>query len=188
MEMTWSPTTADMTPGKNGFVRSKTQNCMEPLETHIRELEARKADLEEQQMSVWKEIEATKEKLFLERMKSITTHASFYARKLERIKKTVDAFVAETAYMHNGVEIASRNSNLKYGFRKKELPYTDDYHEVMQDPLDYAVVEYDLLGMSDCMEIRFDYHSEALKDFIEQWMSEHLPHMERDETLFGFRN
>ena len=160
---------------------------MESLEAQIRELEARKADLEEQQMCVWREIETTREKLILERMKTITTHASFYAKKLERIKKTVDIFVAETAYTRNGVEIACRNSNLKYGFRKKELPYKDDYHEVMQDPLDYTIVEYDLLGMSDCMEIRFDYHSEALKDFIEEWMSQHLPHMERDDDLFGFR-
>jgi len=160
---------------------------MEPLETRIRELEDKRTALEEEQMRVWKDLETAKAALVAERMKTIDSHKSFYVKKLERIKKTVDAFVAETAYMHNGVEIASRNNNLRYGFRKKELPYKDDYHEVMQDPLDYAVVEYDLLGMEDYLEIRIDYHSEALKDFVEEWMSGHLPHMERDETLFGFR-
>lgn len=177
METTWSPTRVDTTPDENGFTLSESHPSMESLQARIEELDTKIEVLEEER-------EAVKHQLFLERMKSITRHASFYAKKLERIKKTVDVFVAETAYMHNGVEIACRRSNLKYGFRTKKLPYTDDFHEVMQDPLDYTIVEYDLLGMSDCMEIRFDYHSEAVRDFVEEWMREHLPHMERDD---GFR-
>ena len=144
----------------------------------MQELNAKIDALEQDQARLCKEREEVKEQLFVERMKSITTHASFYAKKLERIKKTVDAFVAETAYLYKGVEIASRRNNLKYGFHKQELPYKDDFHETMQDPLDYTLREYDLLGMEDCLEIRFDYYSEAVRDFVEEWMREHLPHME----------
>ena len=160
---------------------------MEHLETQIRELEDAKAELEAQGLEIWRKLETAKDALVAERMKTIEKHKSFYAKKLERIKKTVDIFVTETAYMHNGVEIASRNNNLKYGFRKKELPYKDDYHEVMQDPMDFMIVEYDLLGMEDYLEVRVDYHSEALKDFVEEWMSQNIPHMGRDDDLFGFR-
>ena len=188
METTWSPTRVATTPDENEFALSESHPSMESLQARIEELDTKIEVLEQDQARLEEEREAVKHQLFLERMKSITRHASFYAKKLERIKKTVDAFVAETAYMHNGVEIACRRSNLKYGFRTKKLPYTDDYHEIMQDPLDYTIVEYDLLGMSDCMEIRFDYHSEAVRDFVEEWMREHLPHMERDDDLFGFRN
>ena len=178
MGTTWSPTRVAMTPDENGFTLSESHPSMESLQARIEELDTKIEVLEQDQARLEEEREAVKHQLFLERMKSITRHASFYAKKLERIKKTVDAFVAEAPY---------RTSNLKYGFRTKKLPYTDDFHEVMQDPLDYTIVEYDLLGMSDCMEIRFDYHSEAVRDFVEEWMREHLPHMERDDDLFGFR-
>ena len=41
--------------------------------------------------------------------------------------------------------------------------------------------------MSEHLDIRFDYHSEFLKDLVKMWMRENLPHVEYDENLFAFR-
>lgn len=151
---------------------------MEHLETQIRELDTKLNEMEEEQTRVRHEREALKTLLFQERMKTLDRHKEFYIKKLERIKKHVDAFVGEADH---------RNGNLKYGFRKRELPYKDDSYDIMQDPLDFMIVEYDLLGMDDYLEVRVDYHSEAVKDFVNDWMRENIPHMYLDDDLFGFR-
>lgn len=160
------------------------------MEDRLADLEAKEHTLQEEQKRLRKEIEEVKEALLNERMSTLDAdQREFYERKLKRVKAYVDAFVAETAYVSNGCEIAPRKSNVKYAFRKHETPYTDDFHEVMEDPLDWAIAEYDLIGMQECIDIRFDYHSEFLKDFVTQWMLETLPHVERTDCddLFAFR-
>ena len=149
------------------------------MEQRLAELEAREKELEEEKRRLWREIEDAKAKLLNERMSTLdSTQREFYERKLRRLKAYVDAFVAETAYESRGVLIENRRSNLKYGFRKMEGPYKDDWHEVMEDPLDWTIAEYDLLGMSENVDIRFDYYSEFLKIFVTKWMDEHMPHVE----------
>lgn len=149
------------------------------MEQRLAELEAKDHALREEQKRLWKEIEETKEKLLNERMSTLDAdQREFYERKLRRVKAYVEAFVAETAYESRGVLIENRRSNLKYGFRKMEEPYKDDFHEIMADPLDWTIAEYDLLGMCENVDIRFDYHSDFLKDFVTQWMDENIPHAE----------
>lgn len=149
------------------------------MEQRLAELEAKEHDLQEEQKRLSKEIEETKEKLFDQRMSTLDSRQrEFYERKLRRLKAYVDAFVAETTYESRGVLIENRRSNLKYGFRKREEPYTDDWHEIMADPLDWTIAEYDLIGMCENVDIRFDYYSEFLKDFVTKWMDEHMPHVE----------
>lgn len=159
------------------------------MEQQLDELYEKETALEEEQKRLRKEIEDVKEKLLEERMKTLAGKEDFYAKKLNRLKAYVEAFVAETAYDSRGVRIEPRSSNLQYAFRKMELPYKDDFHEVMEDPLDWTVAEYDLLGMQECLEIRIDYHSEALKGFVTRWMEENLPHAAPYplEGLFAFR-
>ena len=161
---------------------------MDDLERQIRELDDKLDDIKSFESQVWRDREVIKAKLFHERMKSIETHKQFYVKKLERIKKYVEAFVGETPFMGTGHDLAYRKGNLRYGFRKREFPYQDDYHEMMQDPLDFMIVEYDLLGMDDHLEIRFDYHSKPVQEFVKAWMRENLPRVHYDDELFGFRN
>jgi hypothetical protein len=160
------------------------------MEQRLAELEAKEHDLQEEQERLRKEMEEVKEALMNERMSTLDSdQRAFYERKLRRVKAYVEAFVAETAYESRGALIESRKSNLKYGFRKREEPYKDDFYEIMADPLDWTIAEYDLLGMEEYVEVRFDYHSEFLKDFVTQWMDENLPHAEPNplEGLFAFR-
>lgn len=158
------------------------------MEQRLAELESKEHALREEQRRLWKEIEETKEKLLDERMSTLDAdQRAFYERKLKRLKTYVEAFVAETAYESRGVLIENRKRNLCYCFRKHELPYKGDDHDPIPDPLDWAVAEYDLLGMSEHLDIRFDYHSEFLKDFVVNWMTENLPHAAYEDNLFAFR-
>lgn len=157
------------------------------MEQRLAELEEKDHALQEEQERLREEMEDIKRTIVEERLKTLVGKEDYYAKKMKRIKAFVEAFVAETAYESRGARIEPRNSNLVYGFRKRELPYTDDFHEAMADPLDWAVAEYDLLGMQECLEIQFDYHSEVIKDFVTQWMQENLPHVDYREDLFALR-
>lgn len=158
------------------------------MEQRLAELEAKDHDLQEEQNRLRKEMNEIKVRMLNERMTTLNSEErAFYMKKLNRLKAYVDAFVAETAYESWGVLIENRKSNLKYGFRRMEGPYKDDYYEVVADPLDWMIAEYDLLGMQECVEIRFDYHSEFLKDFVVYWMHENLPYAALDDDLFAFR-
>ena len=81
-----------------------------------------------------------------------------YTKKLERLKKFIEEF---------------KGRNVSYGFRKVN-PYYDDYHEVMSDPLDWRICEYDLLGMHKNLEIVFDYSNEAVQMFVDEWMKKNV--------------
>lgn len=158
------------------------------MDQKLAELEAKNRALQEEQKRLREEMDEIKVKMLNERMTTLNSdERAFYERKLRRVKAYVEAFVAETAYESRGALIENRKMNLKYGFRYHELPYTDDAYEAMNDPLDWAIMEYDLLGMSEHLDIRFDYHSEFLKDFVMKWMLENMPHVEYDERMFAFR-
>ena len=85
-----------------------------------------------------------------------------YTKKLERLKKFIEEFKSE-----------HRGRNVRYGFRKVN-PYYDDYYELMSDPLDWRMCEYDLLGMDENLEIVFDYSNEAVKTFVDEWMKKNV--------------
>jgi hypothetical protein len=52
--------------------------------------------------------------------------------------------------------------------------------------LDFKIAEYDLIGMSDHMEIIFYYSNEALKHFIETWMKENVELVDYTTDVDGF--
>ena len=143
---------------------------MDAAQQKVDELENEEQTLSARHTQIWKELAAAKERLALERMKTLGDMAETYTKKLHRIKWYVDEFGHE--------------NNTSYAFRKVDA-YSDDYHELMADPLDWKIAEYDLLGMDQYLEIRFDYHNEAVKDFVLQWLKENLPEASENSEMFA---
>jgi ElaB/YqjD/DUF883 family membrane-anchored ribosome-binding protein len=157
-------------------------------EQRIAELEERERQLGYEQTRLWKEIEEAKAQLIKERVEVLGETAEDYAKKLKRIKAFTDAFVEETAWtLMEGQTVYPRKRHLSYGFRKIPEVYTTDDHEPTEDPLDYQIAEFDMLGMQEELQVRFDYYSEATKDFVMKWMKENMPDMIYEDDLFGFR-
>jgi glutaredoxin 2 len=140
---------------------------MEDLRNLIEELQKRHEKLSEETDEVYRKLEEAQEKLTLEEMKNISDSIPYYTKKLERLKVFVEMFKDEF-----------RNTSIHYAFEKKEEPYKGDFHEVIQDPIDYLIGEYDCLGMTKFLEIVFEYHSDAVKKFVEDWMEKNMEYTE----------
>lgn len=151
------------------------------LEAKINALKERQHEIEEENKNLYKEIDAAEIALAEEQMKDIVSHIPKYEAKLERIRKYIEGFVKDKQSRYR--------DNIKYAFRKVEI-YKDDFHEPMPDPLNWKIAEYDLLDMDQYVEIIFDYHSEAVKRFVADWMHEHVHYGCEDELegLFGFKH
>lgn len=157
------------------------------IEQRIAELQEKERQLGNEQVRLWKEIEEAKAQLIKERLEVLGEKAEDYAKKLTRIKAFVEAFVEEYVFLHmEGHPVYPRKRNLSYGFRKRNEVYSNDDYEPMVDPLDYQIAEYNVLGMQEELQVRFDYYSEATKDFVMNWMKENMPDMSYDEDLYGF--
>ena len=98
-------------------------------------------------------------------------YAAMYTKKLERLKVYADGFRDE-----------SRGREVKFGFRKVE-PYVNDYHDPTYDPLDWRLCEYDLLEMSQHLEIVFDYSNDGVKKFVCDWMEKNMDYAYEDSRL-----
>ena len=143
---------------------------MDAAQQKVIDLEWEQETLEAKQKELWKELREAKERLALERMKTLGDMADTYTKKLHRIKWYVDEFGHE--------------NNTSYAFRKVDA-YSDDYHEPMADPLDWKIAEYNLLGMDQYLEIQFDYHNDAVKHFVIQWITENLPEATENANMFA---
>lgn len=103
-----------------------------------------------------------------------------YLTRLKRLKR----------YMLDWLGPKGCPSQIQVAFRKMEEPYADDYYDDMDDPLDWMTAEYDLLGMSDHLEIRIDYFNEAVKEFVTVWFKTHMKKEHYDivdeKSLFAF--
>jgi hypothetical protein len=143
---------------------------MDAAQQKVDELENEQQELETRQKQLWKDLYDAKERLAMERMKTLGDRAELYTKKLHRIKWYVDEF--------------GKEANVSYAFRKVE-GYSDDFHEPMEDPLDWKIAEYDLLDMDQYVEIQFDYHNEAVKDFVVNWLKENLPAVGENCDMFA---
>ena len=151
------------------------------LEAKVNAIKERQQQIEEEQKQLWKDLSKAEEELAEEQMKDISTHISKYEAKLERIRKYLEGFIEDKR--------GRFRDNVKYAFRKVEI-YKDDFHDPMPDPLNWKIAEYDLLDMDQYVEIIFDYHNEAVKRFVADWMGEHVPFACEDveESFFGFKH
>ena len=153
---------------------------VEDLEKILDNLELSKRVLDKMLNQNYQELEEVKKKLAIKRMENMKDEIPKYTAKLERLKKFVEAFIAEYP----------RRNHVSYTFKKKNEPYVDDFHDVMPDPLEYKLAEYNLLGMDNYIEIVFDYYNEGLKNFIEKWMTENVDYAEQEmstEHLFRLK-
>lgn len=151
------------------------------LEAKIQALKQRQEEIREEEKTLYKEIEDAEVALAEEQMKNITSLIPKYEAKLERIRKYLEGFIKEKRKGYR--------DNIKYAFRKVEI-YKDDFHDPMPDPLNWKIAEYDLLDMDQYVEIIFDYHSEAVKRFVADWMREHVHYACEDDltSFFGFNH
>jgi hypothetical protein len=140
---------------------------MEELRKLVQELEDRHQQLEKESTEVYKKLEEAHDKLYSEELKNINDDIPYYSKKLDRIKMFVEMFKKE-----------SHDTCVHYAFQKVEHPYKGDFHEVIQDPLDYLIGEYDCLGMTKFLEIVFEYHNDSVKRFVEQWMETNMEYAE----------
>jgi hypothetical protein len=136
---------------------------MEELQKLVNELEAEQSELEQRSSELYRKLENAREKLALEKQKDIEDFLPYYTQKLERMKDYIEGYMAE-----------SRGNEVHYVFRKQDYPYTGDFHEIIQDPLDYMMGEYDCLGMNKFLEIVFEYHNESVRHFVKSWMDENI--------------
>jgi DNA repair exonuclease SbcCD ATPase subunit len=131
---------------------------------------------EKNMSKLYQKVEKAKQKMLAEKLSKIEDFIPAYTKKLERLKKFMDDGFNENQSMYDRVE---------YGFKKVDT-YLDDYHDPMPDPLDFKISEYDLLGISEHMEIIFYYSNEALKDFIETWMKANVDYVRYTTDVDGF--
>lgn len=136
---------------------------MEDLQNLVEKLRERHDALEQESSAVYKQLEELQERLDAERLKNIENVVPEYTRKLERLKVYIDGFISDY-----------RGHEVNYAFRKCDEPYRGDHYELLQDPLDYLIGEYDCLGMTKFLEIVFEYHNPAVKSFVEKWMNKNV--------------
>lgn len=165
---------------KNEIQKKKPFCVMEDeLRNQLNELDQKYETLQDMLSKVYEQREAARDALHKEQVKKMDDVIPKYTAKLERLKAYIESWKA-----------ASRGKNeVKFAFRKCE-PYKDDFHELMHDPLDWKISEYDLLGFWDHLEIIFDYSDETIKEFVRRWMFENIEDLcfEDDiKELFGFR-
>lgn len=151
------------------------------LDAKIKRLKERQYEIDAEHKRLYKEIDDAEVALAEEQMKYIDSHIPKYEAKLERIRRYVEDFATNKPGRYR--------ENIKYAFRKVDI-YKDDFHDPMPDPLNWKISEYDLLDMDQYVEITFDYHSEAVKRFVANWMRGHVSQACEDdvESFFGFNH
>lgn len=152
------------------------------LRNQLAELEQKYETLREMMSETYEKKEAVRDALHKEQVKKFDGILPKYTAKLERLKAYISGFEAVAR---------GRFEKVKFAFRKCE-PYKDDFHEPMHDPLDWKLCEFNLIGMSDHLEIIFDYSDEVVKEFVKRWMWENVKdsscYEDDVKELFGFRH
>ncbi len=135
------------------FLRVPMATAREKLEAIEEEIAQHEAELNQLHLAkMTLESEVKKQELI-----DIDQYVPYYQKKLERLKAFMPMY-----------------PNIKIEFKKIVDQYTDDWHQPMRDPLDWTIHEYDVLGMDNCVDITFEYHTEAVKTFVEKWCSENM--------------
>lgn len=142
---------------------------MEELRKQLDELRLKQKETEELLNKMSWEITDLENKIIEEDQKDFEVMIPNYTAKLERLKVFTDGFISEHP----------RRGEVKYAFKRYgDSCYTDDFHQPMHDPLEWTIAEYNLIGMSDYIEILFYYTKDGLKHFINNWMKENIPYSE----------
>lgn len=145
------------------------------METVLNDLRERCNAIEKEREKLHEELRKAEEAVKLEQLKTIDNQIPSYASRLERLKIYVEGFIFDRPYRRD----------VKYGFKKVET-YKDDYYSPMADPLEWTIIEYNLLGMEWYLEIQFKYSSEPVKKFVVDWMEKNVKWADYDEEMYAF--
>jgi hypothetical protein len=135
----------------------------EQIKKVIEELQNELEPLSKKYTVLREKLEKAKEQLALEDLKNIDEHIPQYTARLKRLKKIADDFMEQ--YPSGTVE---------YAFLYRINFYTNDWHDPTHDPLNWMIQEYDLLEMSNHMEIVIEYATKEVRKFVEDWMKENI--------------
>lgn len=153
---------------------------MEKLEKEIEDLQS-KYDTQKNLMDeLWTQLTDAKEKLHAHKVESIGEDLKkMYEEKLFDMMEFINQRKAKPR---------TRFQSINWAFREMETAYKNDWYEVMTDPLDITIAEYDLLGLGSNFDIRIDIYQESVKMFVEDWMKTHMKEAQYDKNLFAFNN
>jgi len=156
---------------------------MTTLQTTVNALQAQYDAAQAEASKIYDKLWKARDELKAAQMKALSKERKkAYLTQLKRLKRyIVDWLGPDLTYGRGEVEVA---------FRKRKTPYQDDYHEDMDDPLDWMIAEYDLLAMSEHLEIRIDYFNEAVKEFVTVWFKTHMKDVRivDEKSMFAFRS
>jgi hypothetical protein len=139
------------------------------METKLEELQEKYWALLKETEEVSKLLEEEKSKILKAKTMDLGPKIPYYTEKLERLKKYIEGFMSE-----------KRGRNTKYYFRKVNS-YSDDDYDPMHDPLDWTIIEYDLINMNQYLTIIFDVSNDVLQEFVKTWMQKNVFYAENDE-------
>lgn len=133
----------------------------EELNKEIEQLNAEYHELAEKCSKAKLKRDEAREKLRIQELEKIEAFIPEYTKRLKRLKKTIDEFILQY----------TRDGHVEYAFKKVDH-YTNDWHHPTHDPLNWMIQEYDLLEMSNHMEIVFEYATDSVRDLIQSWMKD----------------
>lgn len=145
------------------------------MEKLLEQLRERYDVLEKEREDLYKELQKVETEYRIEQLKSIDDQIPTYVSRLKRLKAYIDGFATQ-----------SYKRRVRYGFKKMGT-YHDDFNDPMHDPLEWTIVEYDLLGMEWYLDIQFRYSNDIVKKFVVDWMSSNVKTALYDEDVYGFK-
>ena len=150
------------------------------LEDRIAELQARVSEQSEVLHAMQAELREAQDELHKQLLDSIDErHRLMYIEKLTDVRDFVRSRMAKHRRMFDHVN---------WAFREHREPYTNDWHDVIADPLDIAVAEFDLIDMGPNFDVRIDVTQESVKRFVQDWMRENFEEARYDSDLFAFKD
>ena len=156
---------------------------MTTLQATVTALKARYDAAQVEANKIHQELWKAEAELKAQQMKALSKKTKdYYLMRLKRLKRDMVDWMG----FNGGHKVWS---DITVAFHKREGPYENDWHEEMDDPLDWTLAEYDLLAMGDYLEIRIDYFNEAVKEFVTVWFKTHAKdvHFVDEKSMFAFK-
>lgn len=143
----------------------------------MNELRERCIALDKEREKLADELDQALEAQELENLKNISDEIPTYTSRLERLKVYIEGFVFDRPYTRN----------VKYGFKQMPTCYRDKYDSPIADPLEWTIVEYELVGKFWYLEIQFKYYNEGVKKFVMDWLGKNMKWANYDDDMMAFK-
>lgn len=155
---------------------------MEALHKKAKDIQSKLEEIENKKFELMNELCRTEKEIReAEVLLDISNVIPKYEKKLERLKN----------YMESNTN--SYGKVVSYAFKKNRDSYTIE-GELIQDPLDYKLVEFNPSSTNDHIEIVFHYYNELVKEFVKKWFDKNISYAsyccykENKRKLYWFYN